>query len=134
MVFKLVLETHLPFLGVFRSFSLYFFFNNSSNLFCAKFVWIKVFQNKHLKMSFLSSRVHLGRHSSVHLGRHNSNELYHIIHSEIPFFGEDIGPISFRDLMEKFVQLLFSKYSQIDILKHVTSRFIGHVFDCWQER
>jgi len=36
-------------------------------------------------------------YSSVHLGRHNSNELHHTIHSYIPFFGEDIGPISFRD-------------------------------------
>ena len=41
--------------------------------------------------------VHVDRHSSVHLGRHNSNELHHNIHSDIPFFGEDIGPISLRD-------------------------------------
>ena len=26
---------------------------------------------------------------------------------------------------EKLVQPLFSKYSQIDILRHVTSRFVG---------
>jgi len=49
-------------------------------------------------MSFSSSsRVHLDRHISVYLGRCNSNELHHNIHSDIPFFGEDIGPISFRD-------------------------------------
>jgi len=49
-------------------------------------------------MSFSSSsRMHVDRHSSVHLGIHNSNELYHTIHSTIPFFGEDIEAISFRD-------------------------------------
>jgi len=50
-------------------------------------------------MSFPSySCVHVDRHNSVHLGRHNSNhELHHTIHSDIPFYGEDIGPISFRD-------------------------------------
>ena len=60
----------------------------------------------------------------MHLGRHSSYELHHIIHSHIPFFGEDIGPISFRDWMwdtKKLVQPLFSKYSYIDILRHVTS-------------
>ena len=60
-------------------------------------------------MSFSSSScMHLDGHSSVHLGRHNrSYELHHTIHSDIPFFGEDIGPISFRDWMwdtEKLVQ------------------------------
>jgi len=79
-----------------------------------------------------SSRVHLGRHSSVHLDRHYSHELHHSIHSGIPFFGEDIRPISFKDWMwdtEKLVQPLFSKYSHIDILRHVTSRFVGRAFD-----
>jgi len=89
-------------------------------------------------MSFSSSsRVHLDRHSSVHLGRYNSNELHHNIHSDISFFGEDIGQISFRDWMwdiEKLVQSLFSKYSQIDILRHVTSRFVGRASTWWQER
>jgi len=86
---------------------------------------IKVFQ-KHLKMSFSS-------YDSVHLGRHSSNELHHTIHSDIPFFGEDIELISFRDWMwdtEKLVQPLFSKYSQFDILRHVTSRFIGCASEC----
>jgi len=51
-------------------------------------------------MSFSSSsRMHVDRHSSVHLGRHSSHELHHTIHSDIPFFGEDIKPISFRDWM-----------------------------------
>ena len=89
-------------------------------------------------MSFSSSScVHLGRHSSMHLGRHSNHELHHTIHSDIPFFGKDIGPISFRDWMwdtEKLVQPLFSKYSHIDILKHVTSRFVGRAFDWWKER
>ena len=73
----------------------------------------------------------------MHLGRHNSNELHYTIHSDIPFFGEDIGPISFRDWMwdtEKLVQPLFSKYSQFDILRHVTSRFIGRASEWWQKR
>jgi len=63
--------------------------------------------------------------------------LHQTIHSDIPFFGEDIGPISFKDWMwdtEKLVQPLFSKYSHIDILRHVTSRFVGRAFDWWQER
>jgi len=63
--------------------------------------------------------------------------LHHTIHSDIPFFGEDIGPISFRDWMwdtEKLVQPMFSKYSHIDILRHVTSRFVGHAYEWWQER
>ena len=29
---------------------------------------------------------------------------------------------------------MFSKYSHIDIFRHVTSRFVGHAFDWWQER
>jgi len=81
--------------------------------------------------------MHVDRHNSVHLGRHSSHELHHTIHSDIPFFGEDIGPISFKDWMwdtEKLVQPLFSKYSHIDILRHVTSRFVGRAFDWWQER
>ena len=41
-------------------------------------------------MSFPYSSVHLGWHNSVHVNRHNSNELHHTIHSDIPFFGEDI--------------------------------------------
>ena len=64
----------------------------------------------------------------MHVGRRNSNELHHTIHSDIPFFREDIGPISFRDWIwdtEKLVQPLFCKYSQLDILRHVTSRFVG---------
>jgi len=83
------------------------------------------------------NNVHLGTHNSVHLGRHSSNELHHTIHSDIPFFGEDVGPISFRDWMwdiEKLVQPLFSKYSQFDILRHVTSRFVGRACEWWQER
>jgi len=47
----------------------------------------------------------------------------------------NIGPISFKDWMwdtEKLVQLLFSKYSHIDILRHVTSRFVGRAFNWWQ--
>jgi len=48
-------------------------------------------------MSFpFSNRMHVGRHNSVHLGKHNNNELHYTIHSNIPSFGEDIGPISFR--------------------------------------
>jgi len=81
--------------------------------------------------------MHVDKHSSVHLGRHNSNELYHTIHSNIPFFGEDIRSISFRDWMwdtKKLVQSLFSKYRQIDIPRHVTSRFVGHAFEWWQTR
>ncbi|XP_027912353.1 uncharacterized protein LOC114171679 [Vigna unguiculata] len=88
-------------------------------------------------MSFSSSPMHVDRHNSVHLDRHCSQELHHTIHSDIPFFGEDIGPISFKDWMwdtEKLVQPMFSKYSHIDILKHVTSRFVGRAFDWWQER
>jgi len=89
-------------------------------------------------MSFSSSsRMHIDRYNSVHLDRHRSHELRHTIHSDIPFFGEDIGPISFKDWMwdtEKLVQPLFSKYSHIDILRHVTSRFVGRAFDWWQER
>jgi len=42
-------------------------------------------------MSFSSSsRMHIDRHSSVPLGRHSSHELHHIIHNDIPFFGEHI--------------------------------------------
>jgi len=82
--------------------------------------------------------MHIDRHNSMHLGRHNgSHELDQTIHSDIPFFGEDIGPISFKDWMwdtEKLVQPLFSKYSHIDILRHVTSRFVGRALDWWQER
>jgi len=90
-------------------------------------------------MSFSSSScVLLGRHNSMHLGRHNSShELHHTIHSDIPFFGEDIGLISFRDCMwdtEKLVQPLFSKYSQVDILSHVISKFVGRAYEWWQER
>ena len=32
------------------------------------------------------------------------------------------------------MQPLFSKYSQFDILRHVTSRFIGRASEWWQER
>jgi len=81
--------------------------------------------------------MHVDRHNSVHLGRHSSLELHHTIHSDIPFFGENIGPISFKYWMwdtEKLVQPLFSKYSHIDILRHVTSRFVGSAFDWWQEK
>jgi len=35
---------------------------------------------------------------------------------------------------KKLVQPLFSKYSQFDILRHVTSRFIGRASEWWQER
>jgi len=49
-------------------------------------------------MSFSSSsRMHVDRHNNVPLDMHSSHELHHTIHSDIPFFGEDIGPISFRD-------------------------------------
>ena len=89
-------------------------------------------------MSFSSSNcMHVDRHNNVHLNRHSSHELHHTVHSDIPFFGEDIGPISFRDQMwniEKLVQPMFSKYSHIDIFRHVTSRFVGRAFDWWQER
>jgi len=81
--------------------------------------------------------MHVDRHSSVHLGRHSSHQLHHTIHSDIPFFGEDIGPISFRDWMwdtEKLVQPMFSKYSHIDILRHVTSRFVERAYEWWHER
>ena len=133
MVSKLVHETHLPFLGVsLEIFSIIF------SLEIHKLLCEKLFCQKCFKMSFSSSsRMHVDRHSSVHLGRHSSHELHHPIHSDIPFFGEDIRPISFRDWMwdtEKLVQSLFSKYSQIDILRHVTSRFVGRAFDWWQER
>jgi len=81
--------------------------------------------------------MHLGRYSSVHLGKHSSHELHHTIYSDIPFFGEDIRPISFRDWMwdtEKLVQPYFNKYSQFNILRHVTSRFIGRLSEWWQKR
>ena len=74
---------------------------------------------------------------SPRMHKQGSHELHHTFHSDIPFFGEDIGPISFRDWMwdtEKLVQPLFRKYSQVDILRHVTSRFIGRAFEWWQER
>jgi len=74
---------------------------------------------------------------SPRLHKHGSHELHHTFHNDIPFFGEDIGPRSFRDWMwdtEKLVQPLFSKYSQFDILRHVTSMFIGHASEWWQER
>jgi len=35
---------------------------------------------------------------------------------------------------KKLVQPLFSKYSQIDILRHVISWFVGRAFDWWQAR
>jgi len=35
---------------------------------------------------------------------------------------------------EKLVQPLFSKYSQFDILRHITSRFIGRASKWWQKR
>jgi len=35
---------------------------------------------------------------------------------------------------EKLVQPLFSKYSQFDILRYVTSRFKGHASEWWQKR
>jgi len=31
--------------------------------------------------------------NSFRFHKHSSNELHHTIHSDIPFFGEDIGPI-----------------------------------------
>jgi len=34
---------------------------------------------------------------SPRLHKHGSHDLHHTFHSEIPFFEEDIGPISFRD-------------------------------------
>jgi len=74
---------------------------------------------------------------SPRLHRHSSNELHHTIHSGIPFFREDIGPISFRDWMwdtEKLVQPLFHKYSQSDILRHVISRFVGRACEWWHQR
>jgi len=74
---------------------------------------------------------------SPRLHKHSSHELHHTFHSDIPFFGEDIGPISFRNWMwdtEKLVQPLFSTYSQFDILRHVTSKFIGRASKWWQKR
>jgi len=74
---------------------------------------------------------------SPKLPKDGSHELHHTFHSDIPFFGGDIGSISFRDWMwdtEKLVQPLFSKYSQFDILRHITSRFIGRAFEWWQRR
>jgi len=71
------------------------------------------------------------------LHKHGSHELHHTFHSDIPFFGEDIGPISFRDWMwdtEKLVQPLFRKYSQYDILTHIISRFVGRASEWWQEK
>ena len=35
---------------------------------------------------------------------------------------------------EKLVQPLFRKYSQLAILRHVTSRFIGRASEWWQTR
>ena len=35
---------------------------------------------------------------------------------------------------EKLVQPLFGKYSQFDILRHVTSKFIGRASEWWQKR
>ena len=75
--------------------------------------------------------------SSPRLHKHGSHELHHTFHSDIPFFGEDIGAISFRDWMwdtEKLVQPFFSTYSQFVILRHVTSKFIGRASEWWQKR
>jgi len=95
LVFKLVHETHLAFLGVSLEIFSIIFSLESHQLLCEKLFYQKCF-----KMSFSSSsRMHVDRHSSVHLGRHSSHELHHTIHSDIPFFGEDIKPISFRDWM-----------------------------------
>jgi len=69
------------------------------------------------------------------LHKHGSDELHHTFHSEIPFFGEDIRPISYIDWMwetEKLVQPLFSKYNKFDILRHVISRFVGHAYEWWK--
>jgi len=74
---------------------------------------------------------------SSRLHRHSSNALHHTIHSDISFFGEDTGPISFIDWMwdtEKLVQPLFCKYSQSDILSHVISRFLGRACEWWHQR
>ena len=74
---------------------------------------------------------------SSKLHRHASNELHHTFHSDILFFGEDIGPISYTDWMwdtEKLVQSFFNKYSQFDILRHVISKFVGHAYEWWTKR
>ena len=74
---------------------------------------------------------------SPRLHKHSSHEFHHTIQSNIPFFGEDIGPISFRDWMwdtEKLVQPLFCKYSQYDIFRHGISRFVGRACEWWHQR
>jgi len=35
--------------------------------------------------------------------------------------------------IEKLVKPMFTKYSQIDILRHVTSMFVERAFDWWEE-
>jgi len=56
---------------------------------------------------------------SPRLHKHDSDELHHTFHSDIPFFREDIGPISFRYWMwntEKLVQPLFSNIANLTFL------------------
>jgi len=75
--------------------------------------------------------------NSPSLHKHGSHYLHHTFHSDIPFFGEDIGPISFIDWMwdtEKLVQPLFNRYSQSDILRHVISGFVGRAYEWWKKR
>jgi len=69
--------------------------------------------------------------------KHDSHELHHTFHSDIPFFGEDIGPLSFIDWMwdtKKLVQPFFNRYSQYDILRHVISRFVRRACEWWHQR
>jgi len=71
------------------------------------------------------------------LHKHDSDELHYTFHSDIPFFREDIGLISYIHWMcdiEKLVQPLFRKYSQFDILRHVNYRFVGRAYEWWQKR
>jgi len=74
---------------------------------------------------------------SPRLHKHDSHELHHTFHSDIPFFGEDIGPLSFIDWMwdtKKLVQPFFNRYCQYDILMHVISRFVGRACEWWYKR
>jgi len=74
---------------------------------------------------------------SPRLHKHGRHELHHTFLSDIPFFGEDIGPLSFIDWMwdtKKLVQPFFNRYSQFDILLHVISRFVGYAYEWWQKR
>jgi len=73
---------------------------------------------------------------SPRLHRHGSNELHHTFHSDIPFFGEDIGPISYVNWMwdtKNLVQPFFNRYNQSDILRHVISKFVERAYEWWHK-